>query len=944
MATPPSPAMPGTRFWKGFGIVFLCFFLSGATGLVYQVLWLRMLGLVFGHTVYAITTVLAAFMAGLALGSFVFARLSTRIRDLIRAYGWIEIAIGVYCALLPLLLKGAAWIYLGLHGALGLSYDTFGFVQFVLVALLLVVPTSLMGGTLPVLSQALVTQEAELGRKVGALYAVNTFGAVVGVMLAGYVLLPALGNHLTIAIAALANVGVGLLAIAWSRRRRPAEAPPAEAAAARAAKPGKDRAAGPAPEGATWGLGERLTVIGLGVSGAVSIVYEVGWTRSLALVIGSSTYAFTSMLVAFLVGIAGGSALYSWLLGVRRASPATFGAIQVAIGVSVAITVLVFERIPELFLVAFRWTDSATGVQVVQLVVSSATLLVSTLLIGATFPCAVAVAARSAARVGQDVGQIYSINTVGAIAGAGLAGFVLIPALGVQGSLKVGIAVNLLLGAALLAVSARLAPAWRWGGAGGALALAVLTLLIPRWDYRVMTSGPAVYAKGYAGASAKKSLSELLRGQDILFYRDGISGTVSVNREGQHVFLRVNGKMDAGTAIDMGTQLMSGHLPMLFHPHPRSVLVIGMGSGITAGAVARHPVERLEIVEIEPAVVEATRFFAREHGNVLADPRVKVVIADGRNYLLTTRQRYDVIISEPSNPWMAGLASLFSVEFYAMARERLRPGGLMLQWIQGYNIPPEDLRMVINSFRSSFPAVSIWNTIPGDFLLIGRREAVPLDLHALKARYEGNPGVWGDFDRFRVGGWPGVLGYFMLGEEDTPKLLEGAGLNTDDRLSLEFTAPRGLYRDTTMGNWEMIRRSRTAALPQVTPESRPELELPDVRYWIGMGYLGRQIYRDAFPFFQQVLAADPGHTGAMLALSEVYLGVGRPAESFRLARAVIDREPLNGTAFFVAGVSSELLNSRNDAIALLQRAVALQPQNEYFQSILRRVAAGMGVR
>jgi spermidine synthase len=218
------PGAPATRFWQGYGLVFVCFFLSGATGLVYQVLWLRMLGLVFGHTVFAITTVLAAFMAGLALGSFVFARRAARLRNPIRAYGWLEIGIGVYCALLPFLLSGAAWVYLGMHGALRLSYDAFSFVQFLLIALLLVIPTAFMGGTLPILSQALVRQEAELGRKVGALYAVNTFGAVVGVVLAGYVLLPALGNHLTLAIAAAANIAVGLAALSWSRGRDVAEA------------------------------------------------------------------------------------------------------------------------------------------------------------------------------------------------------------------------------------------------------------------------------------------------------------------------------------------------------------------------------------------------------------------------------------------------------------------------------------------------------------------------------------------------------------------------------------------------------------------------------------------------------------------------------------------------------------------------------------------------
>lgn len=279
----------------GTAVVLLCFFLSGATGLLYEVLWLRVLGLVFGHTVHAITTVLAAFMAGLTLGSFLFGRRAGRIQQPIRAYGFLEVGIGVYCALLPILLGFASGTFVWLQGPLGASYQALGLIQFVVVFMLLVVPTTLMGATLPILSEALVSHKAGVGRTVGTLYAVNTFGAVLGVLLAGYVLLPALGNRVTMAIAAAANVAVGILAITygWGRRRH-------------AVATGDCSGTLPAAEAVipvAW-----LPVAVLGVSGAVSMAYAVAWTRALALVIGSSTYAFSSMLVAFLVGIAGGGA------------------------------------------------------------------------------------------------------------------------------------------------------------------------------------------------------------------------------------------------------------------------------------------------------------------------------------------------------------------------------------------------------------------------------------------------------------------------------------------------------------------------------------------------------------------------------------------------------------------------------------------------------------
>jgi spermidine synthase len=943
------------RLWQeGAGIVFLCFFLSGATGLIYQVIWLRLLSLVVGHTVYAITTVLAAFMAGLALGSFIFARFAGRIRNLVGCYGWIEIAIGVSCALIPLLLWLAAEVYLGLHRTLGFSYSAFSVVQFLLVFALLLVPTTLMGGTLPVLSQALARQAIAPGRTVGALYAVNTFGAVAGVILAGYFLLPAFGNRITIGIAVAANLAVGVLAIAWSRSGAVAalqtgagpEVPAAPAPGAPEARRRKRRAPEappPLPVPGVSRLAAVAVIVALGISGAVSMVYEVAWTRALALVIGSSTYAFTAMLVAFLVGIAGGSALYGWLLGARRAGPATFAGLQAGIGIAVGFVLLIFDRIPLVFIESLRWSQAPTFVHLVQFLVSAGTLLLFTVLIGATFPCAIAVAARAAARIGKDVGDIYAVNTLGAIAGTMVGGFVLIPWVGLQTAVKIGAAVNLLLAAGLLVVDLVTRPRVRaslrqWAPAGVAAALALGVLLVPRWDEQVMSSGPAIYARGYLQAAQRRTLPDILRAQKVLYYRDGLSGTVAVTQEGQHIFLRVNGKMDAGTAVDMPTQLMLGHVPMLVHPEPRRILVIGLGSGITAGAVARYPVERVDLVEIEPAVVEASRFFAPVNGNVLDDPRVRTVVADGRNFLLTTPERYDVIVSEPSNPWIGGLASLFSQEFFALARSRLSPGGVMVQWLQGYNLRAEDFQMVVKTFRTAFPAVSVWNTIRGDFLLLGRLEVGPLDLGGMAARYQTNPGVWQDLERIAIRSWPGVLGYFMLGEADTARFAEPGGINTDDRLPLEFSAPRALYLDTTLDNWNLVRSYRTEELPPVTAESQAVLDRPDVRHQIGLGYARREVWQEALQQFQHALDRDPAHAPSLLAVAGVHLRLGRPAEALRLARGVTGREPANAEAFFIAGLAAEALRTPTEAVGFLERAVALAPRNQEYRAALSRAS------
>jgi spermidine synthase len=777
-----------------------------------------MLGLVFGHTVYAVTTVLAAFMGGLGLGSVLFGRLASRFRDPIRAYGVIEIGVGLSAALTPWLLGLISSVYVELHRAIDLSYDAFSGVQFLLAFALLLVPTTLMGGTLPLLSQAAVVRGEAMARPVGLLYGINTFGAVLGVALAGYSLLPWLGNRTTLIIAAAANVAVGVVAILSSLRARAPTAETPTRPEARSAPTG-------ASDAGAW------PVVALAISGAASMIYEVAWTRALSLVIGSSTYAFTAMLLAFLVGIAGGSALYAWGWGRRRATRATFAALQVAIAVAAVIALLLFERMPDLFLIGLRWSDAPRFVQAVQLAVSAAALLPSTLLIGATFPCAAGAVASGSTAVGRRVGQLYAGSTLGAIGGTVLAGFVLVPSVGVHSAITIGAALNFLLGAALLLRSRPATARPRWAAAAAALA-GLGVLFLPIWDLSTMASGPAVYAKRYLGTEGARR-AEAPPGREILYYRDGTSATVAVERSASFVTLLVNGKADASTApADMPTQLMLGHLPLLLHAEPRTILVIGLGSGITAGAVARHPVQRLDVIEIEPAVIEASRFFREEHGDVLADPRVRVVVGDARNFLLTTPTRYDVITSEPSNPWIGGIASLFSLEFFRLARGHLQPGGIMLQWIHAYSLLSEDLRMVVETFRTVFPAMSIWQVSPGDFLLLGRVDPAPLDLALIKARAQTNPAVRRDLERIGLRGWSGVLGYFVLGPEDAARYAQGAAVNTDDWLALEFSAPRSLYLDTHAENGRVLRSFSTAAVPEVTPGSLAELGDPEVRSWI----------------------------------------------------------------------------------------------------------------
>jgi spermidine synthase len=906
--------------------VVACFFLSGATGLVYEVLWIRMLGLVFGHTVFAVTTVLTAFMAGLGLGSWVFGRIADRQARPLRVYGLLEIGIGVFCLLVPVLLPVVESVYRALARGLGLSFLAFSLAQFALILVLFLPPTTLMGATLPILSRVFTTDDGSLGRRVGFLYALNTFGAVVGTALAGYVLLPALGMRTTLVLAAAVNLVVGALIVLADRRL---------VVAAPAAVP-----SGPPPALASAPAGSVATLIavGLAVAGAASMVYEVAWTRALSLVIGSSTYAFTAMLLAFLLGLALGSALFSRVFGARPLGPAAFAALQLGVGVTALGILPLFERLPDVVVRALTVSLAPGFVLVVEVALAVTAMLVPTLLIGAGFPCAVQLAARGPARVGVDVGRLYALNTLGAIVGTVVAGFVLVPRVGAQGSVKVAIALNLVLGLVLLVLTRRAVARWQWLAASAVAAVIVVGLVgIPAWNPGVMTAGAAVYARQYQRFAGQGGVARIAADSQLLFYRDGLTATVSVHRESATTFLRVNGKTDASNGVDMHMQLMLAHLPLLLHPEARSVLVIGLGSGVTAGAAVTHPVERVDVVEIEPAVVEAAAFFSRENRDALRDARVRLTIGDARNVLLASDRRWDVIVSEPSNPWIGGVATLFSEEFYALARSRLTPGGVMVQWIDGYTIRPEDLKMIVKTFRTAFPATTLWHAHNvGDFLMLGAVEPRAFDLGRVQARWAASPGLRADFARLGFRAPWAFLADFLLAEPDAARLTLGADLNTDDLLPLEFSAPRSLHRDTAQTNYRMVRAFRTAELPLLAGGGAALLDTPDARHVLGLTYVRKNLAAEAAAQFERALARDPAHVPSLLGLGRVLLSLEQPIRAVEALQAAARHDPRNAEAHTLLARVWQAQQLPARALEAASTAVRLAPDEPTYR--LQRAA------
>ena len=588
-----------------------CFFFSGAAGLIYQVVWTRMLSQIFGNTTYAIATVLSAFMAGLAIGSYWFGKIADRGKNDFLLYGILEAGVGVYGFLVPWFFAGAQKVY-GPIFSLNESHPfLFNLFLFFLSFVLLVFPTLLMGATLPVLSRFFVRSFAQFGRRVGDLYATNTLGAVIGSAAGGFFLIPVFGMRTTVYVAAGVNMLIAMVILIVDRLRDPE--PVAAEVADETAAVTQDSAKGSA-QGSTY-----LDWVLLGsfaLSGFASLVYENAWTRSLTLVIGSSIYSFSTMLVTFLIGLALGGFIYARVLGNKEARLTTFGLIELWVGLSALATIPSFERLPLIFVrLLHGFGDTFTVFLYLQIFLSALVMFVPTVLLGMTFPLVARLFTQSLYRVGSGVGSSYAANTVGAVLGAFAGGFILIPNIGVQNTIIFGVVLNLVIGCWLLVSDERLSFVPRY-----ALGLAVLVLaaIIPfkvkRWDPSILTSGVTIYNDRYEALPSDSLRIEEMKRDEVLFYREGLTTTVSVHKilGSDYLYFKSNGKID-GSYGDALSQLMTSYIAMMLHPKAETALTIGLGSGMSAKALATfESLKSIEVIEIEPAMIEASKYFDRQ--------------------------------------------------------------------------------------------------------------------------------------------------------------------------------------------------------------------------------------------------------------------------------------------------------------------------------------------
>jgi len=787
-------------------ILLTLFFLSGFTALIYQVVWLRMLELVFGVTSFAVATILSAFMAGLALGSFLGGKFIDKRRKPLAVFACLQIGIAVAALLFPAFLSGLTRLYVLIYRQWATSFYVLSLMRFAVVFLFLLVPTTLMGATLPVLAKFFVRSRNELGADVGSLYSVNNWGAVLGVLTTGFVLIETVGVKWSGLLAAAISIAIGLVTLYLHKR----------AAQVPSAKSASESPLTETSEGVQYPKYIFHIVLWVfAIEGFTSLGYEVVWTRILASsMVIMSVYTYSIVVATFIAGLAIGSFLVRRLVDKRVDLLTILAGIEIGIGLS-ALFLLPLFHVTESALHTERIPTNWGGSLMLTSLWVAALMLVPTILMGATLPVVSKIYVVNFRELGRRMGVIGCLDTVGSVFGAFATGFVLIQFLGMQKSVLVLAAINLLLGILVVSAHPAMRPARKAAWVSALLMVACAGYMFVPRDVRFLLP---IFARGNVATG---------QGHHILYYNEGSDATVVVAERFFPVekIIAVNGHGVAGTGRHLETtQILQGHLPLLLYEAqngktPRSALTIGLGSGGTSGTLSLHDLEQIHCVELSPGVLQAAKqCFKRVNRNVFADPRYHVFIEDGRTYVLSAERKYDVILTESIHPAYPGNASLYSADYFRYCKARLADDGIISVWIPLYWLSSDDLKMICKSFSEVFPHATLWRGNNGHnkhAQLIATQGPLSIDFDVFRRELR-RPRIRQDLARLDLENVFTLLNCHWLDERAFREYCKDAKVNSDDHPYLAYSAPRSCMREPVWINrLSELFDIRTPVLPYV---------------------------------------------------------------------------------------------------------------------------------
>ncbi len=902
-------------------IIFPCFLLSGFLGLVYEIIWIRKLGLIFGNTIFAITTVLAVFFGGLAIGSFIFGRFSRYTNNPIKVYAILELAIGIFAFLFPSLLKFFGWFYGSFYNYIYQNFFALTLIRFILFSILLIFPTTMMGGTLPMLSKYFIHHKESIGSKIGVLYAINTFGATLGAFISGFYFIRTIGVDSTNYMAGTLNIIIALIAYLLGRKIAPSSS-------INIAK-----------------LRESIRIIhdeniklklsGIPIcfflSGFASIGYEIVWTRYLSLPLANTRYTYTIILTVFLLGTTLGSIIFTPLFDKIKNASRFFGYLEIGIGF------FSFILVPVVYFLTIRFKYSLL---LNDFIVCSVLMLIPTTLMGATFPTVVKILTSDTNLIGYSTGKLYAINTFGNITGSIMTGFLILPALGIKASLVILVLINIFIGVYCLV---RYGKNWTFNGVS--LFLLIVAFVIVNISINVKI--PDDFLKLLKKPEEK-----------ITLIKEGLESTIWIteNQQNGQKSLWANqtvlGRTLANEPYKVSPQIIAGHIPMLLHSgSPQNILGICLGTGQTFGSILSYDIKKMDLVEISKTITDiAIKEFRDYNGDLGNSDKTRIIIEDGRNFVAHIKENYDIITLEPSPPEEAGIVNLYTKEFYQQCKSKLNQDGIMSQWLPIYNTHPDETSRIIKTFISVFPDSILWyNT--ADLMLLGFNGKIHLDESKISSllqkdkiskdlniSYPGNENRLNDTDSF--------FACLLMGPEELKKISSSASLITDNHPDLEYTFLKYESLENRpewleIYNAEIIREFLVPVrvfLPFMHEDRLINVENIRAKY---ISHLFADAYNrlavarankdlnEAIALCKKALEFNPEFGIVYANLGIYYSGQGKSLEAINAYQKAIVFLPENAQLWYYLGRAYWSVNDKEKAIESWQKAVKVDPNFSY---------------
>jgi spermidine synthase len=909
----------------------LClFFLSGVSALIYQILWIRKLGLLFGVHVFAVSAVLTTFMAGLAFGSRFFGKYADRHGDSLRIFLFLELGIGLFALTFPLSFKLLTVVYYRLLSVLPDNPYQTQIIRFLLSFFYLIFPTVLMGGTLPVLSKFFVRRLRELGHYVGSLYSVNNLGALIGAFLGGFVLIRAVGLNMSVFFAALLNL-VNATIVYFARKSSPEPVlppvvPPQDVAVA-STSPHQS------PNGHAYSPRViRIVLWVFAIEGFTTLSYEVVWTRILlGMSFDKSIYFYTTVIMSFICGLSLGGFLVSRFIDRRQNLLGLFGYVQIGIGLA-AIFLLTFFAQLHHFLLSKRpfYGEAWLTTLGMEYVLFFLVMLIPTILMGTTFPIVSKLVTESLQRLGKKIGYVGFLDTVGSIVGAFAAGFILVPFLGVVKSVVVTAFLNCIIGIAILVVH-------------------------PNYTRRLktfaitVTAGISLFAVfTVPGQKYFRDWQTRQTGDRILFYQEGVSGTVVVPQhpDGTRV-LAINGSVTAFADYgDIRVHKMLGYLPFLLHPAPKSALVIGLGMGVTTQSLIQPGIRQVDCVEISPEVVRAAKeVFVGENKNVLDHPKLNTIIEDGRAHLVVTEKKYDIITSNAIHARLSG--NLYTKEFYQLCKSKLSPQGVLCQWMSTNWLLESEYKALIKAFVDVFPHTSLWCVNAGHVLLIATPQPLSFDWQAVRKRMNDEK-IRYDLEESDLASPFEIFAQFVCDERQLQDYTFDAKINSDNRPYAE------LSRVVTKAQNPHIIRSMIDFKSDISPfirfDGMPAFEQEAVIKTLRDFTEAEKLYTEAvlenafylnrgkaIALLEEAIALKPDVYRYREELASIFFNSGRSDAAIEQLAVIESLHPDVVIDLIHLGMAYLQNGSAGNAAEMFTKVAALQPENplaRYYLAIL----------